>query len=87
MFCEWFGKYRHNSTNEWSSPLLIISLENLAPAKIASEPKIRVLPAPVSPVRTLNPSFKSIFKSSIIPIFLICNVVIIISSPKLLFVL
>ena len=56
--------------------LIIGSLENLPPAKISEEPIIRVFPAPVSPVNTLNPLFKSILISSIIPTFFICNVFI-----------
>ena len=44
----------------------MISFENLPPAIIAREPIIKVFPAPVSPVKTLKPSLKSIDKSSII---------------------
>ena len=71
------GSYIHISTNEFVSPFLIISLENLPPDIMPNESIISVFPAPVSPVNTFSPSFKSILKSSIIPIFFICNVDII----------
>ena len=74
----------HNSTNELFSPFLIISFENLPPDIICKLSIIRVLPAPVSPVSTFSPSFKFIFISSIIPIFLICKDVIIL-KPQLSF--
>ena len=76
----------HISTNEFVSPFLIISLENLPPDIIPNESIIRVFPAPVSPVNTFNPLFKSILKSSIIPIFLMCNVDIIKRPPKKLYI-
>ena len=75
----------HISTNEFVSPFLIMSLENLPPDIIPKESIINVFPAPVSPVKTFNPLFKSIHKSSIIPIFLICNVDIIKRPPKNLY--
>ncbi len=59
----------HNSTKELVSPLRIISFENLPPDIICKESIINVFPAPVSPVNTFKPLFKSIVKSSIIPIF------------------
>ena len=70
-----------SSTKELFSPFLIISLENLPPDMIFKESIINVFPAPVSPVNTFNPLFKSTLKSSIIPIFLICNVAIISIPP------
>ena len=76
------GSYIQISTNEFVSPFLIISLENLPPDIIPNESIINVFPAPVSPVNTFNPLFKSMLKSSIIPIFFMCNVVIIIRPPK-----
>ena len=78
------GKEIDISTNEFFSPVRIISFENLPPDKIFNAPIISVLPAPVSPVKTLKPSFKLIVKSSIIPMFLICNKSIITNLlPKL----
>ena len=71
------GSYIHNSINEFVSPLRIISLEKRPPEIISIESIINVLPAPVSPVNTFSPPLKSMLKSSIIPIFFMCNVVII----------
>ncbi|CCY72099.1 unknown [Clostridium sp. CAG:921] len=72
-----FGKYIQASIREYISPFLIISFENLPPLKSNKESIISDLPAPVSPVKTLNPSSKEILISSIIPIFFICKFVII----------
>jgi len=75
-FC---GKYIFSSTKQKFSPLRTISFEKRPPQAKFNESIINVFPAPVSPVKTLNPVFKSTVRSSIIPIFFMCNVEIIIN--------
>ena len=50
-----FGKYKFSSTKQKFSSFLIISFENLPPHTKFKESIINVFPAPVSPVKTLNP--------------------------------
>ena len=54
----------------FSSPLRIISEFALSPKRREMESIIKLLPAPVSPVKTVNPLLKEILTSSIIAKFL-----------------
>ena len=56
-------------TIAFSSPCLIISEAALSPKRRPIQSMIKLLPAPVSPVKTVRPSLKSISISSIIAKF------------------
>ena len=60
-------------TIAFSSPCLIISEAALSPKRRPIQSMIKLLPAPVSPVKTVKPSLKSISISSIIAKFCTFN--------------
>ena len=69
-------------TLPFSQPVLMSSLDVLSPVTAFIESMIIDLPAPVSPVMTLNPPEKLISADSIIAIFSILSLTSI-SSPSL----
>ena len=60
-------------TIAFSSPCLIISEAALSPKSRPMQSMIKLLPAPVSPVKTVKPSLKSISISSMIAKFCTFN--------------